>query len=103
MPYAANKSYVGYRWNPLKNRKFTLLGAGWCCIPDRGLKEVNDLFVLLIVGVASHIECGRTRSVLGELPKIQPSGIRLMVWCGSHLVRPYVSVWSTLVDPIFVH
>ena len=59
--------------------------------------------MLLIVGVASHVEGGRTRAVLGELPKIQPLSIRLVVWYGSYLVRPDVSIWSTLVDPIFVH
>lgn len=60
---------MGYRWKPLKDVEVTLIEAGWDYIPNRGLKEVDDLFVLLVIGITSHVEGRRTRSMLGELRK----------------------------------
>jgi hypothetical protein len=48
---------------------------GYDYIPNRGLKEVDDFFVLLIVCVAGHVKSGCTRSMLGELHKLDDQAL----------------------------
>lgn len=57
-----------------------LVGAGQDHIPNRGLKEVDDLFVLLVVGITGHVEGGCTGSMLGELRGF--GGQALSSWLG---------------------
>ena len=54
------------------------------CTND-SIKEVNDILVLLIIGIAGEIEGRCAGSVLGEL------------------MSPEVGVGGTLVNPILAH
>jgi len=47
----------------------------WGFIPDRGLKVIDNLFMLLVVGVASHVKGRRARSMLGELRRVRQPGL----------------------------
>lgn len=61
---------MGCCWKPLGHDKIAPTGGGWDHVPDRSVKEVYNVLVVLVVVVAIRVECGRAGSMLGELYRV---------------------------------
>ena len=69
---------------------------------DNGIKEIYDLFMFLIIRVATDVERRSARRVLGELETLRSTNIHTEK-TNTNLVSPQITVGRALINPVLAH